>query len=468
MERVAGALRRKRIGVVAHYYMDPEVQGVLAAVRERGGWEHVHISDSLVMADAAVAMAESGCEAVCVLGVDFMSENVRAILDGAGFAHVPVLRMAAEEIGCTLADAADSEAYAAYLASAAAEGPGLHVVYINTSLHTKAAADELVPTITCTSSNVVQTILQAALQAPEAHVWFGPDTHMGGNLVKLFQLLAEGTDADVAEYHPGHTAASIRALLPRLHHFMDGTCAVHDIFGGEVARLVGEGYGDAYISAHFEVPGAMFDLSMRAKRERGMGVVGSTKNILDFIRAKLDETLDAGAEPQDGPLQFVLGTETGMTTSIVEAVQGLLRARGSDLEVEIVFPVSSQAITTPATAAGAVDFLGLEVLPGVPAGEGCSSEGGCASCPYMKMNSLAALQAIADRVGTEREGELAPFAARRYTELVGGLTLGEAGSRSILCMRDFQKSGELPQRLLDRVHAMEPGKKPGGHSAMAR
>ena len=149
-------------------------------------------------------------------------------------------------------------------------------------------------------------------------------------------------------------------------------------------------------------------------------------------------------------------------------LRGLLRARGSDLEVEIVFPVSSQAITTPATAAGAVDFLGLEVLPGVPAGEGCSSEGGCASCPYMKMNSLAALQAIADRVGTEREGELAPFAARRYTERVGGLTLGEAGSRSILCMRAFQKSGELPQRLLDRVHAMEPGKKPGGHSAMAR
>ena len=62
-------------------------------VRERGGWEHVHISDSLVMADAAVAMAESGCAAVCVLGVDFMSENVRAILDGAGFAHVPVLRI---------------------------------------------------------------------------------------------------------------------------------------------------------------------------------------------------------------------------------------------------------------------------------------------------------------------------------------------------------------------------------------
>lgn len=35
---------------------------------------------------------------------------------------------------------------------------------------------------------------------------------------------------------------------------------------------------------------------------------------------------------------------------------------------------------------------GLSVVPGPAGGEGCSLEGGCASCPYMKMNSLAALQ----------------------------------------------------------------------------
>lgn len=42
------------------------------------------------MADRAVAMAEAGCRAVCVLGVDFMSENVRAILDEAGHRDVAV------------------------------------------------------------------------------------------------------------------------------------------------------------------------------------------------------------------------------------------------------------------------------------------------------------------------------------------------------------------------------------------
>lgn len=34
---------------------------------------------------------------------------------------------------------------------------------------------------------------------------------------------------------------------------------------------------------------------------------------------------------------------------------------------------------------------GLSVVPGPAGGEGCSLEGGCASCPYMKMNSLQAL-----------------------------------------------------------------------------
>ena len=109
------------MGVVAHFYMDPEarlrlrllmqgsdgfgslsgillqmlnrpsaaqVQGVLT--RAATIWPHIHISDSLVMADSAVKMAEAGCESIAVLGVDFMSENVRAILDEAGHTAVRV------------------------------------------------------------------------------------------------------------------------------------------------------------------------------------------------------------------------------------------------------------------------------------------------------------------------------------------------------------------------------------------
>lgn len=104
------------------------------------------------------------------------------------------------------------------------------------------------------------------------------------------------------------------------------------------------------------------------------------------------------AQPVTDPcvvyLQFVLGTESGMITSIVRKVQAMLRDSGrTDLEVEIVFPVSPESITTTnqSTASSGGPVLlpgGLSIIPGPASGEGCSTEGGCASCPYMKMNSL--------------------------------------------------------------------------------
>ena len=77
-----------------------------------------------------------------------------------GFMQVGVYRMSSEQIGCSLADAASSSEYTHFLREASGSFPSLHVIYINTSLETKAHAHELVPTITCTSSNVVPTILQ--------------------------------------------------------------------------------------------------------------------------------------------------------------------------------------------------------------------------------------------------------------------------------------------------------------------
>ncbi|PON72315.1 Quinolinate synthetase A [Parasponia andersonii] len=68
--------------------------------------------------------------------------------------------MSNERIGCSLADAASAPAYMSYLQAASKAPPSLHVVYVNTAFETKAFAHELVPTITCTSSNVVQTILK--------------------------------------------------------------------------------------------------------------------------------------------------------------------------------------------------------------------------------------------------------------------------------------------------------------------
>jgi quinolinate synthase len=321
------------------------------------------------------------------------------------------------------------------------------VVYINTSLRTKALAHEAVPTITCTSSNVVQTVLQAFAQVPTATVWYGPDTYMGRNLEALLTALAAAPAEEVAALHPAHSPASVAAALPRLRHFDQGTCIVHHLFGGEVCAMVGDGYSDAYLAAHFEVPGEMFALAMEARR-RGMGVVGSTQNILDFIAARLGEAL---GRPFPDTLRFVLGTEAGMITSIVLKAQAMLRAAGrDDVAVEVVFPVSPDAITTEAQSGGAATLPpGLALVPGPAGGEGCSLEGGCASCPYMKMNSLEALLRVCRRVGDAAgEALLEGHKPRPYEELVGGKTMAQAGCVPILHMRGFQKGGRLPDALV--------------------
>lgn len=154
-------------------------------------------------------------------------------------------------------------------------------------------------------------------------------------------------------------------------------------------QKIKEMYCDAFLTAHLEVPGEMFSLAIEAKR-RGMGVVGSTQNILDFIKERVEESLKRNVNDH---LQFVLGTESGMITSIVASVQSLLNSvNSSNVKVEIVFPVSSDSMTTTSgnssmglNSVGMGDSLKLPIVPGVSSGEGCSIHGGCASCPYMKV-----------------------------------------------------------------------------------
>lgn len=433
-------VRRHQAGIVAHFYMDPELQGVLSALP----WPHVQISDSLLMADAAVRMAEAGARCVVVLGVDFMSENVRAMLDASGFASTPVYRVAAEPIGCSLAESAEAPAYGAYLAKAARTPNSLHVIYINTSLSTKAKAQHLVPTITCTSSNVVKIILQAAAQEPDIQIWFGPDTYMGENLRELFKSLAGMEDAAIQTLHPAHDRSSIMQLVGRFHYFGQGVCIVHHMFGAEVVRVVKREYPDVFVTAHLEVPGEMFSLAMAAQRE-GRGVVGSTSNILAFIAEKVKDKAAAGESSQ---LRFILGTEAGMITSIVRKVQGILREHATGIEAEIIFPVASEAVAQ-------TQDTELRIVPGVAGGEGCTTAGGCATCPYMKMNSLDALMDLLRRVGV-KDDNLVAFFPRKYVEKIGGRSAAEVGGEPILHMRHFQRTGELSSVLLDDIRGRKP------------
>jgi quinolinate synthase len=205
----------------------------------------------------------------------------------------------------------------------------------------------------------------------------------------------------------------------------------------------------------------MFELAMEA-RTRDMGVVGSTQNILDFINARTDEAL---ARPQAAErLRFVLGTETGMVTSIVDALQRRLADAppgAPRVEVEIVFPVASEAVAATGSGASAAapgtvlrGIAELAIVPGPASGEGCSTAGGCASCPYMKMNSLAALRTVAERVGTPGEALLLGYAPKAYEDAAPrGGSLAAAGCVPILHMRDFQAGKRLSDALVQDITA---------------
>mmetsp|Transcript_17438 Transcript_17438/g.22634 ORF Transcript_17438/g.22634 Transcript_17438/m.22634 type:complete len:328 (+) Transcript_17438:162-1145(+) len=254
------ALQKANLGVVSHFYMDPELQGTLSS----STWPHIVISDSLAMGDAAVKMVKEGnVNAIACLGVDFMAESVRSVLDMEGLNHIPVYRLSEKYIGCSLAESAEKPAYRAWLEKAknhktttnegTTKGNNLHVVYINTSIMTKAESHALVPTIACTSSNVVQTILQASSQIDDLTIWYGPDTYMGENLRTLFSTLATMPNETIQNLHPSHDQSTVKALLSRFEVFPQGNCVVHHMFGSKVADQVKDHYQSKYNRSVIEI-----------------------------------------------------------------------------------------------------------------------------------------------------------------------------------------------------------------------
>ena len=506
VHQITQLLRDTNTGIVAHYYMDVELQGVLQAVRQRLP-NHIGIADSLKMGDMAVDMMTPApttptlttpttrtdsttnvvasndttkpCQQIICLGVDFMSESVAAILQRNGFHNVPVYRAAQAKIGCSLAESAETDTYRAWLQQEQQNTtqPLLHVVYINTSLETKAVSNSIVPTITCTSSNVLQTILTAAIQIPNVKILYGPDTYMGENLITFLSVIEQSwSDERIRkDLHPHHTKASLRRLRDSIVVFPAGNCIVHHMFGASVVETVKQSYHDAYVTAHLEVPGEMFEIAMH-KSLSDDGVCGSTSDILNFIARKVQDaaitttTIGSKSEPQR--LQFILGTEAGMVTSIVSSVQAILRETGNtSLTAEIIFPVASEAVMATNDddnddddSHHSHDATGMSVVPGVAGGEGCSTAGGCATCPYMKMNSLDALIDLLELIQqntspsnttatshseTKLRGHLPPDRLRG--KRIDGQLAMDLGTQPIVYMRDFNKMKQLPVDLVQRV-----------------
>lgn len=480
VEEMLDKLIELKIGIVAHYYMDVELQGILFAIKKRQmellqsdtsgkipKFPLVAIADSLKMGDDAVNMcSQSNVESIICLGVDFMSESVSAILGKNGFSNIPVYRATHKHIGCSLAESAEGQNYKAWLnKSASGKSKALHVVYINTSLETKATSSSIIPTITCTSSNVLQTILQASAQMgpEELRICYGPDTYMGENLVSLLSAVLDSEWSDERikrDLHPAHDQASIRALRDNTDVYPSGNCVVHHMFGQSVVDTVMKDYSDAYVTAHLEVPGEMFQIALK-KSLVDDGVVGSTSNILNFIERKVKEASEKGENKR---LKFILGTEAGMVTSIVRSVQEILDSSSSKgVEAEIIFPVSSEAVMGVEDDGSESSTSSLGVVPGVAGGEGCSTAGGCATCPFMKMNDLDAVQDIVDMIGrsSSDDGNTLQLQLNKHLppnklggKQIDGRDAIDLGTEPIVYMREFMQSKKISDGLVERIEKM--------------
>ena len=410
------------------------------------------------MGDDAVKMIEeNNITSIACLGVDFMAESASAILDRNGHGDVPVYRATAQSIGCSLEASAETDAYEAWLRKASNDpNPSLHVIYINTSLETKAVSASIIPTITCTSSNVIRTILQASSQiGPELRIFFGPDTYMGENLLSYFSQIIDHpswTDEKIKhDLHADHTNETLSKLRDNINVFPSGNCVVHHMFGSDVVGHVKQHYNDAYITAHLEVPSEMFNIAM-SKSIEDKGVVGSTSDILKFISNKVQQYSESESLKKER-LQFVLGTEAGMVTSIVRNVQDILSRHKNNIEAEIIFPVASDAITQ------VHNDDDLVVVPGVSASEGCSTSGGCATCPFMKMNDLNALEDVIDLVIAQKKDTtlkkyLPPnklFSPENKIRFGENTNVMDLAVQPIMYMRHHMKDGVLCDDLLQRI-----------------
>ena len=118
--------------------------------------------------------------------------------------------------------------------------------------------------------------------------------------------------------------------------------------------------------------------------------------------------------------------------------------KDSEVAVEVIFPVAGEAISTTSDSE-------LSIVPGVAAGEGCSLAGGCAICPYMKMNSLKALFDLLEKIDRVDPKELSSFEPKTYAGELDGRTVAQVGGETILYMQEFQETKSLPDELVEDI-----------------
>ena len=219
--RAAHWLRQKNAVLVAHYYVDGDLQDLAL---ETGGC----VADSLEMARFG---RDHAAQTLVVAGVRFMGETSK-ILSPAKRVLMPDL-----EATCSLDLGCPPDEFARFCD---AHPDRTVVVYANTSAAVKARADWMV-----TSSCALAIVDH--LKARGEKVLWAPDRHLG-------RYIQERTGADMLLWN--------------------GACIVHDEFKGVELELLKREHPQAMVLVHPESPQSVVALA---------DVVGSTSQMLNAV-----------------------------------------------------------------------------------------------------------------------------------------------------------------------------------------
>jgi len=219
--RAAELLRQHNAVLVAHYYVDGDLQDLAL---ETGGC----VADSLEMARFG---RDHPSQTLVVAGVKFMGESAK-ILSPAKRVLMPDLDATCSlDLGCPPAD---------FAAFCDAHPDRTVVVYANTSAAVKARADWMV------TSSCALAIVQHLKDQGEKILW-APDRHLG-------RYIQQQTGADMLMWN--------------------GACIVHDEFKGLELELLKQQHPQAMVLVHPESPEHVVKLA---------DVVGSTSQLLKAV-----------------------------------------------------------------------------------------------------------------------------------------------------------------------------------------
>lgn len=221
--RIRELLREKQAVLVAHYYVDGDLQDL---AEETGGC----VSDSLEMARFG---RDHPAQTLVVAGVRFMGETAK-ILSPEKRILMPDL-----DATCSLDLGCPADAFAAFCDT---HPDRTVVVYANTSAAVKARADWMV------TSSIGLEIVRHLHEQGKKILW-APDKHLGSYIRKQ-------TGADMLLWQ--------------------GSCLVHDEFKGIELELLRKDFPKAMILVHPESPEAVVAQA---------DVIGSTSQLIAAVQA---------------------------------------------------------------------------------------------------------------------------------------------------------------------------------------